>query len=87
MVPFQLTTADSWTEIACPSTTRVTLQVSGASVAIGYGTGTAGQQWSDDEPFLPVVGVISRRCDRLRIRSLNKGIPAVVLGSALTDHD
>jgi hypothetical protein len=86
MVPFNFTTGDAWRTISCPGTTRVTLQVSNAAIAIGFGRGGPAR-FDRDEQFLPIVGSLERRCDEIRVRSLVAGTPAVVMGSALTPED
>jgi hypothetical protein len=86
MVPLNLTTTDAWKTISCPGTVRVTLQVSNAAIAIGFGKGGPAR-YTNDEQFLPIIGSLERRCDEIRIRSLVAGQPAVVMGSALTVED
>ncbi len=73
-------TTDSYQELACPGTSHVTVQVSNAAVAIGFGQGGAGRMgaavYGADEVLLPVVGGLDRDCDAIRVRSYVPGAPA-----------
>ena len=66
--------------LECPGTTSVTIQISQAAVVMQFGTGaSAGSAtWGAEEPFLPVVGGLARRCDYVRVRNLTAGQPAQV---------
>lgn len=82
------TSTDFYQYLRCPGSSRVTLQISNAQVLIGFGVserpgavGTA-EYPPADEPYLPIVGGVSRRCDEIRVRSYNAGTPASVKISA-----
>lgn len=88
MVPINLTTTDTYQYVNCAATNRVNLQVSNAAISIGFGRGIGGAAaYGLDEPYLPLIGGLSRQCDQIRIRSLTAGQPAVVLGAALGTGD
>ena len=84
-----ITTTDAYQYINCGGATKVTLQISNAAVSVGFGTGPGGSgvRYEADEAFLPVIASLSRRCDQVRIKNLNPGQPAVVLGSMLGPGD
>jgi hypothetical protein len=55
------------------------VQISTAAVYIQFGTGIAGVQWGVEEPFLPLVGGITREFDAVRVRNFTAGVAAQVL--------
>lgn len=78
------TTTDTYQYLRCPGSRRVTLQVSNAQILVGFGVadriggvGTA-EYPPADEPYLPIVGGVSRECDEIRVRSYKAGTPASV---------
>ena len=72
-------TTDSWQELFCPGTERITLQVSNAQVQVGFGEGfPAVSYMHPDETYLPVFASLVRTCDSVRVRSAVSGTPAVV---------
>jgi hypothetical protein len=64
---------DQYQELKCPGTRRVTLQIAGGAVLIGFGVGTRAAVYGTDEPFLPITGGIARRCDAIRIKNRTPG--------------
>jgi hypothetical protein len=79
-----ITSTSTYTELRCPGTTRVNLQVSNGKVLIGFGEEAKdpGHYPSPDESFLPVVGAIARRCDRIRVKAatpISSPAPAVII--------
>jgi hypothetical protein len=79
-----ITTTDAYQQLNCFGSRKLTLQVSNAGIAIGFGSGGGSQPLWDfqDEPYLPVVGSIVRAFDAIRIKSLVPGKPAVVMAIA-----
>lgn len=77
---------DIYQYLECPGSRKVTLQISNASVLVGFGSAAdaltfrpgAATYPPDDEPFLPVVGSVARRCDEIRVRSYAPGVAANV---------
>lgn len=81
-------TTDEYQYLTCPGSSRVTIQVSNAAVAIGFGINpkgiTGGGQYPNpDESYLPTVGGLGRQCDEIRIKSYTPGTPATVFITAL----
>ena len=77
------TTTDSYQELLCPGSTRVTIQVSNALIHIGFGVGGGGKAGGaiyppGDEALLPVTAGLTRRCDAIRLKSYTAGTPANV---------
>lgn len=77
------TTTDVYQYLSCPRTKRVTLQISNASVLIGFGTGHGPQgsasYYDGDETFLPITGGVARVCDEIRVKSAVLATPAVAI--------
>ena len=76
-------TTDQYQELPCPGTQSVTVQVSTASIYIGFGRGGDGRKGTaiyppGDEVLLPVVGGLDRECDAIRVKSYAVGTPANV---------
>lgn len=81
-------TTDSYQELVCPGTTRVTIQVSNALIYIGFGEGGDGKPGGaryppGDEALLPSTAGLTRRCDAIRIKSYAAGTPADVKLTAI----
>lgn len=82
------TTTDSYIELQCPGTVRVTAQVSNAMIAINFGVGGRGRPGASiyppgDEVLLPSVAGLDRICDAIRIKSYAIGVPANVKLTAI----
>lgn len=80
-------TTDAYETLTCPGSRRITLQVSNAMAAIGFGAGGGIRGGApvfpaSDEPFLPTVGGLTRECDAIRVKSYTPGLPARVLITA-----
>lgn len=83
-----LTTTDSYQYVSCPDTTRITIQVSNASINIGFGSGfgpLGSARYDNDETLLPTQGSLGRTCDEIRVKSAVPGRAATVNLTALTD--
>lgn len=81
------TTTNQYQELRCPGSRRITVQVSNATAAIGFGTGGgigggAAVYPPVDEPFLPTVGGLNRECDAIRVKSYVPGVPARIMIAA-----
>jgi hypothetical protein len=77
------TTTDGYQYLVCPGSSQVTLQVSNAAAAIGFGENPLGRPGAGvyppaDEPYLPVLAGLGRDCDEIRVKSLTAGKPANV---------
>lgn len=82
------TTEDTYQYLECPGSTRVNIQVSNATVDVGFGNNPkglpgAGQYPSPDETYLPTQGGLGRVCDEVRIKSHTPGLAAQVFVTAL----
>lgn len=73
-------------ELLCPRSTRLILQVSNQAVYVqlgvmphGVGADLAAVQWQPEQPFLPVIASFGRTFDAVRVRNFTKGAPAQVL--------
>jgi hypothetical protein len=64
---------------SCAGCTRLLVQISNAAVYIQFGTGIGGIQWGVEEPYLPLVGGITRSFDAVRVRNFAAGVAAQVL--------
>lgn len=79
------TTSDNYQYLSCRGSTKLTLQISNAAVYVGFGTrgeGTSGSAIypGADEPFLPVMGSVSRPpFDEIRVKSYATSTPARVI--------
>jgi hypothetical protein len=79
-----ISSTTTYTELKCPGTEKVNLQVSNGKVLIGFGEGWVdpGQYQHADEPFLPIVGTVYRDCDRIRVKAASPvptPAPAVII--------
>ena len=78
-------TTDRGVTLACPGSTRLTLQVTNAAVELAWGQGYPNPTYGPWVPFLPVLGALERSFDAIRIRSKTPGAPAHVFATAYPD--
>lgn len=64
---------------ACPGCGRLVIQISAAAVYIQFGTGIGGVLWGVEEPYLPLVGSLTRTFDAVRVRNFAAGVAAQVM--------
>jgi hypothetical protein len=66
-----VTSTTQYVELRCPGAGSVTLQITNGAVWIGFGESDIdpGYYPYPDEPFLPVIGSVRRRCDRVRVKA------------------
>lgn len=72
--------------LLCPGMQTLTLQIAahGIVLQVGYmaqgqGQGLGSVVWQPEEPYQPVVGILNRRFDAIRVRNLVAGAKAEVI--------
>jgi hypothetical protein len=76
-------TTDIYTELPCPGTVSVTVQVSDNPIYINFGVGGNGRRGAavyppGDEVLLPTTGGLDRTCDAIRVKNYTPGQAANV---------
>lgn len=82
----EILTSDQDVERKCPGATKLRLQISTAAVYITFGTGRPAE-YSQPQPFLPMIGSIPVKFDAFKVRSRTPGQPAQVMLTPLTPND
>jgi len=86
-----INTTDTYQEVVCAGTIRLSLQVLNASIIIGFGQGQRGAPVyyddREDETLTPMNAQLVRRCNTIRLKSAIVGLPATVFLKALTHAD
>lgn len=78
--PDQFSPASS---LICPGSARLLIQISVAAVYIQFGLGVGGVQWGVEEPYLPLVGGLTRNFDAVRVRNFTAGLGAQAMLTAV----